>query len=88
VPTAGSQTSEKTGLGRNFVQMERLGIEALGEQLDLVGVNAMGLAEKALADGEVFEIELLHSPKLGSDELFGYLGHTLALEARNREFGL
>jgi hypothetical protein len=48
----------------------------------------MGLAEKPLTDGEVFQIELFHSSKLGSDELFGYLGHTLALEARNREFGL
>jgi len=47
--------------------MKRLGVEALGKDFDLVGINPVGLAQEALTDGEIFEIEFVHMPSLRSD---------------------
>ena len=62
VPAAGGQALEETGLGRGLIEMERLRIELLGEGFDLIGINAVGLADKALTHRKVFKIELVHSP--------------------------
>src|SRR6185437_3822339 len=60
VPAAGGQAAEKTGLGRHFVGVEGLGVEACGKALDLVRRHGAGIADEALAHREVFQKQFGH----------------------------
>ena len=57
VPTACRQARKQCVLGRLVVEVEGLRIELTGESFDLLLINDMGSARKALTDVEIVEIE-------------------------------
>jgi hypothetical protein len=62
-PSTRSQTFKQGAFSELFLQMEWLRIELASKSFDLVGVDKVRSADKALADMQIVEIEALVHPR-------------------------